>query len=225
MDAPTLLLISSNGIKVESDIFELETSIIKIGRDSTADLRIPDLYISRLQAEIYYEHEKWFIRDIQSKNGTFVNDVKIGMDPVQLKDGDKISFSGKILYLYQEEEFESIETKTMAVKTDPFGIIMDKDSEEVYVDGIKITPRFSQLEWNFLSVLMEEPGKIRTYKELAQKMFNIKEDFFDVEGNKKYLQSTKSDISKKLHNNGITREVIKSRSNKGYQLVPKDTRN
>ena len=225
MDAPTLLLKSSNGIKVDSDLFELESSIIKIGRDSTADLRIPDPFISRLQAEIYYEHEKWFIRDIQSKNGTFVNNVKIGSDPVQLKHGDTISFARKIEFLYQEEALESIETKTMAVKDDPFGIIMDKDSEEVYVDGIKITPRLSQQEWDFLSVLMEEPGKICTYKELAKKVFNISEDYFDVEGCKKYLQSTKGDINKKLHNQGINREVVKSRSGKGYQLVPKDTDN
>lgn len=223
MDEPILFLKNNGGIKVDSSLFILDNPIIKIGRDSTADLRIPDPFISRLQAEIYYEHEKWYIRDLQSKNGSFVNDKKIGAEPVQLKHGDTISFSRKIDYLFQSENLDSDGTRSMVVSSSPYGIEMVEKSEDVLVDGIKINPRLGPQEWLFLSLLMKEPDRIHTYKELAQEMFMIAEDIFAITPYIKSLQTIKNDICKKFRKQGIIREVIKSRNGVGYQLVEKDS--
>ena len=222
MDAPILLLKNSSGVKVPCDFFMLEESIVKIGRDSTADLRIPDPFVSRLQAEIYFEHEKWFIRDVQSKNGTFVNDVKIGAEPVQLNHGDTISFCKKYDFLYQEKNLDSNETKSMALPTAPYGIIMVEETEDVIVDGITINPRLGPREWEFLSILMSDPDRIHDYKEFGVKMCGEKEDIFVLDPVKKQMQIIKNDITKKFRKQGITREIIKSRSNVGYLLVKRD---
>ena len=223
MDAPVLLLKNNNGINVDSNFYILEDSIIKIGRDSSADLKIPDPFISRFQAEIYFENEKWFIRDPQSKNGTFVNGVKIGPDPVRLNHGDVICFCNKIEYLYQEEKVDLLDTRSMAIPVAPYGIIMNEKSEEVIVDGVRLNPRLGPVEWQFLSLLMREPDRIHTYKELAREMYNVEADIFAIEPYKKMLHTVKRDIVKKLEKQGITREVIKSRNSVGYQLVEKDS--
>ena len=225
MNSPILLLKSNNGIPIDSNLFILDTPIIKIGRDSSADLKLQDPFISRLQAEIYKEHEKWFIRDIQSKNGTFLNGNRIDENPIPLKQGDIISFSQKIEFLYQDQDIDSAETRSMIASLSPYGIEIIEKSEDVIVDGIKINPRLGPQEYKFLSLLLEKPEEIHTYKELAKRIFNITEDVFYDGDYKPYLQSYKNEIVRKFHKQGITREVIKSRSNVGYILVEKEKKN
>jgi len=99
---------------------------------------------------------------------------------------------------------------------------MNEKTEEVIVDGIKINPRLGQQEWKFLSLLYAEPDRIHTYKELAQQMYMVEEDIFALPTFTKSLQMIKNDIVRKFKKQGITREVIKSRSGVGYQLVEKD---
>ena len=225
MNSPILLLKSNNGIPIDSNLIILDTPIIKIGRDSSADLKLQDPFISRLQAEIYKEHEKWFIRDIQSKNGTFLNGNRIDENPIPLKQGDTISFSQKIEFLYQDQDIDSAETRSMIASLSPYGIEIIEKSEDVIVDGIKINPRLGPQEYKFLSLLLEKPEEIHTYKELAKRIFNITEDIFYDGDYKPYLQSYKNEIVRKFHKQGITREVIKSRSNGGYILVEKEKKN
>ena len=99
---------------------------------------------------------------------------------------------------------------------------MLEKTEDVIIDNIKINPRLGPQEWQFLSLLLEEPDRIHTYKELARAIYMIDEDIFAMEPYLKMLRSIKNDITKKLRKQGITRDVIKSRSGVGYQLVEKE---
>lgn len=67
---------------------------INIGRDSDwADLPVGMMFISRKHATIYKENGVWYIKDLNSKNGTFVNGTRIVSDrPFSLNDGYEISF-------------------------------------------------------------------------------------------------------------------------------------
>ncbi|MGD0900166.1 MAG: FHA domain-containing protein, partial [Thermoguttaceae bacterium] len=59
------------------------------GRDPGADVRIVDGRISRLHCEFReVERGKLFVRDLGSKNGTFVDGIRI--DQAFLKSGQKI---------------------------------------------------------------------------------------------------------------------------------------
>lgn len=222
MKEPVLLLKHNYGVTVESDSYPLVNSPVKVGRETTADLRIQDRFISRMQAVLYSENGKWFIRDDQSKNGTFVNDIRIGSGPVPLKNGDTISFCKKIEYVFQSDDPDSDETMIIADDFSRFGIELLEKSEDVIVDGVKLNPRLGPQEWKFLSLLLEDPDRIHTYKELSREIFRIEEDIFAAAPYLKMLQAIKNDISKKLRKQGITRSVIKSRSGVGYQLVEKD---
>ena len=67
---------------------------VNIGRDyNWADIKVDTVYVSRKHATIYKENEKWYIKDLNSKNGTFVNGTRIVSDrPFSLNDGYEISF-------------------------------------------------------------------------------------------------------------------------------------
>lgn len=60
-----------------------------IGRSSEA-LPLRDTTVSRRHAELTPDDGKWFLRDLDSANGTFVNGLKVAGDPVELSPGDQI---------------------------------------------------------------------------------------------------------------------------------------
>ncbi|MEX2530021.1 MAG: FHA domain-containing protein [Gemmatimonadota bacterium] len=68
-----------------------------IGRDPSADLRLDpdtDLAASKQHAELRREAGGWSVRDLGSRNGTFVNGVR-AEGPVRLEPGDVIRFGGQ----------------------------------------------------------------------------------------------------------------------------------
>ncbi|HEX9453743.1 MAG TPA: type VI secretion protein IcmF/TssM N-terminal domain-containing protein [Candidatus Binatia bacterium] len=68
---------------------------LRIGRQPDNHLRFDpkvDAAVSGYHAEIYRDGSSYFIKDLQSRNGTFVNSRKVDR-PVALKDGDTIQFS------------------------------------------------------------------------------------------------------------------------------------
>lgn len=62
----------------------------RIGRIESNDVIVEDLTVSRVHAEIYREGKHFFIRDLESTNGTFVNGKQISVR--RLSDGDIITF-------------------------------------------------------------------------------------------------------------------------------------
>ncbi|MHC5008219.1 MAG: ATP-binding protein [Planctomycetota bacterium] len=60
-----------------------------IGRSSEA-LPLTDTTVSRRHAELTPDDGRWFLRDLESSNGTFVNGERISGDRVELAPGDQI---------------------------------------------------------------------------------------------------------------------------------------
>lgn len=78
-----------------------------VGRDGTSDLslsRLPNArYVARRQASFFCSGGKWYIRDENSTNGTFLNQRQIpGGKPYPLNKGDFISFAGKETLIVQD---------------------------------------------------------------------------------------------------------------------------
>jgi len=62
-----------------------------VGRDPGCDIVIPDPYVSRRHARILYKDNKWYIEDLGSRNGTYVDGEDIrSKGAVELKMGISI---------------------------------------------------------------------------------------------------------------------------------------
>ena len=70
-----------------------------IGRSRKCDIYINNQYLSKEHARVFLEKGKFYIQDLGSTNGTYVNGNPLGTHPVKLKDNDKISF-GEISFLF-----------------------------------------------------------------------------------------------------------------------------
>ncbi len=84
----------------KGDSFErtFEGESIIIGRASTADLSLPDRFLSRQHTRIYKEGACFVVEDLGSRNGTLLNGVQISQ-PTPLKAGDEVRLSGNTLTL------------------------------------------------------------------------------------------------------------------------------
>ncbi len=78
-----------------------------IGRDeSIVTLTIHDDFISRVHAALVYENGAYFLRDMRSKNGTYLNNQRIDANTNvgPLSDGDCIKFGPVDFYYYKSEQ-------------------------------------------------------------------------------------------------------------------------
>jgi hypothetical protein len=69
-----------------------------IGRGPECELRVDDTYASQQHARLFAKNNSWFVEDLGSTNGTFVNDQKLAA-PAMLQPGDKVRVGQTIMEL------------------------------------------------------------------------------------------------------------------------------
>ncbi len=180
-----------------------------IGRKSSANLFISSASVSREHAVIEKRNDDYFIHDAGSTNGTLLNRKRIGGDPVKLYDDDVITINRDHEYVF------AMPGRTMPILDDlyAYGLEIDEMAYQIFVDGVEISP--DKRGYQLLSLLAEQPGKIYTYAEIAERIYP--EDR-DPESQRKRIQAAKNDLSKKLKTLGVGRILIKSKNGVGYQL-------
>lgn len=109
-----------------------------IGRDEGNDIVIDNLAVSGFHARIDKTGDNYILTDLQSTNGTFVNDKKIISHKLQHK--DKIIIGKHIIFfaLSQKEQAKLKEAeldKTMILDTAKQKELLAKQAEEKGVDG------------------------------------------------------------------------------------------
>jgi serine phosphatase RsbU (regulator of sigma subunit)/pSer/pThr/pTyr-binding forkhead associated (FHA) protein len=81
----------------------LTTDRLVIGRSPDCGLVIPISAVSREHAQIMFLNNQWFVKDLKSRNKTYVNDAEVNPDvPVRLKNGDRLVICENV-FLFTEE--------------------------------------------------------------------------------------------------------------------------
>lgn len=82
---PTSLLIHADG---RTNTYRLDGTTV-LGRAPECDLRLDDTYVSQQHARIFDKDGNWYVEDLGSTNGTFVNEQRLAA-PAMLVPGDTI---------------------------------------------------------------------------------------------------------------------------------------
>ncbi|MHB8895468.1 MAG: FHA domain-containing protein FhaB/FipA [Candidatus Geothermincolia bacterium] len=75
------------------------TDDVRVGRAANSNILIDDTYASQQHARIYSNEESYYVEDLGSTNGTYVNGRKISY-PLELRAGDRIKI-GKTVFEFR----------------------------------------------------------------------------------------------------------------------------
>jgi hypothetical protein len=97
----TILLIRAGGGR-EGEIITLGGDVLTIGRSPHSDLFLDDVTVSRHHARILHDENEFWVEDLNSLNGTYVNRKRI--ERHRLSDGDELQIGKfKLAFLEREE--------------------------------------------------------------------------------------------------------------------------
>jgi len=69
-----------------------------VGRGAECDLRLDDTFVSQEHARIFAKDGSWYVEDLGSTNGTFVNEQRLAA-PAMLTTGDRVRVGTTVLEL------------------------------------------------------------------------------------------------------------------------------
>jgi pSer/pThr/pTyr-binding forkhead associated (FHA) protein len=118
--------------------YPLEGATVRVGRDGLAELALPtDTKVSRIHAEFRSEKGQWVLADLGSRNGTTVNQRRIGDHP--LKNGDVIALGNTTLLFVDDDDPYATEAKTGTLATGPE--LTDREREVLALVATGLTDR------------------------------------------------------------------------------------
>lgn len=82
--APPIALVRDGKIS-----FHFTKSEVTIGRDLTCDATLEDKTVSTEHARLSFHHNQWWLEDMQSTNGTFLNEERVSA-PIVITTGDQL---------------------------------------------------------------------------------------------------------------------------------------
>ena len=91
----TLAVIDDRGGKAQT--YRLDGNV-QIGRGDACDIKLSDTYVSSNHARIYRREDAWFVEDLGSTNGTYLNQRRLTA-PAELRAGDKLRIGKTVLEL------------------------------------------------------------------------------------------------------------------------------
>jgi pSer/pThr/pTyr-binding forkhead associated (FHA) protein len=86
----------------ESETFQFTKPEIIIGRDPAHDISLNDKTVSTQHARLSYHHHQWWLEDLDSTNGTFLNEEPVST-PVVMASGDQVR-CGQVVFTITIEE-------------------------------------------------------------------------------------------------------------------------
>jgi hypothetical protein len=69
---------------------------LSIGRSDDADIRLDDTYVSQSHARLFGRNGSWFVEDLGSTNGTYLNQQRV-TSPSELHPGDTLKIGKSVL--------------------------------------------------------------------------------------------------------------------------------
>lgn len=146
-------------VKGESDssVFTFDAERCVIGKPPVATIQVLDPHVSRTHAEIVHLDGRHRLRDLESKNGTSVNGLPVGLESVPLHEGDRVELAHGSVVLRYHSGTSTITVLDPAHDRGAFRV--DDGSREVYSMGARIEPPLSRKEFDVLSLLWNNRGK------------------------------------------------------------------
>ncbi len=131
-----------------------------LGRGEECDIVLAERQVSRQHIRIYTEGDLFYIQDLDSKNGTWVNGQQL-KGSRELRDGDEVHVALAVRIRF----IGSGATSPLAADPPPFlsgRLRLDPDARRVFVRGEELDPPLSLPQYRLIELLFVNAGRICT---------------------------------------------------------------
>ncbi len=137
-----------------------------LGRDDTCDIVLPERQVSRQHIRIYKDKDRFFLTDLESRNGTWVNGEKL--------EGTREIFDGDEIHVALAIRMQFIGSGATAPL--PFELPqniggrlrLDREARRVFIKDAEIDPPLSLPQYRLLELLYNNGGRICTRDEVVE---------------------------------------------------------
>ena len=151
------------GGKKEHQSFDVKSETIYIGRDPENDIQIDDKYISRRHLKLQRKGNQYFIQDLNTKNGTFVNGKQINPNnPFALGEGHTIVIGMSVICL---DEGSSEDVLALLDSIRP--VRSARDDRPIYFKDRMFTPKHNM---DFIKKVSEALLASSSSREISEKI-------------------------------------------------------
>ena len=169
MSIPNATLVSEKGLPDAGPIL-LVQGVSVFGKSPTVDVNVDNEYVSRRHLQIRCQDMVFFITDLDSTNGTFLNGERLSpQEERRLRDQDLIGLAGdQVVFRFLDPVTTiNINPATRGIAQSDTELIVDSGSRDVWVRGTKLTPGLSKKEFDVLELLYLERGNAVSRDEIA----------------------------------------------------------
>src|ERR1051325_10104125 len=163
---PRLAAISG---KLKGAVFAIDDDALVIGRETAANLCLADASVSRRHSKIDKKDQGFVITDLESLNGTFINDVPIKTR--LLEHGDRVRI-GESQFLFLTHEGEAT-SKSSDVRLDEAQVATGSTVQIRFDDAVYLMARD-------LSILLKVSTTINSIRGLDDLLERLLELLFEV---------------------------------------------
>ena len=165
-ESAAALLIVEKGIE-EASVIPLDQRSYLIGNLPDADIRLANPFVSRRHAQIQADKGRYKVSDLGSKNGTYVNGVRLTEQERWLNSGDVIEFGRDQVVLRFQAWTTTLTFPGAHAKVEASDFVVDGKSWEVWVQELILEPRLSRKEFDVLDLLYRRKGEVCSKDDIA----------------------------------------------------------
>ena len=137
---------------------------VLLGRSEECDVVLSARAVSRHHAQIVQTNTGYLLRDLDSKNGTFVNGQEVGGD-YPLQDGDEIQIALATRLLFVGAGATT--PLGVAPALQPAGLLLDTAERRVWIDNREIDPPLSPAQFALLQLLYQSGERVVSREEIV----------------------------------------------------------
>jgi hypothetical protein len=145
--------------------FEMHKDSVIIGRGDECDITIHERQISRQHIRVYKQDDQYFVEDLESKNGTWLNGTQM-KGVRRLYDGDEVHLALAVrLQFIGSGATAPLTHDAPAVLTSRIRI--DPMARRIFVGNTEINPPLSPPQYRLVELLFNNTGRICTRDEVV----------------------------------------------------------
>ena len=137
-----------------------------LGRAQDCDIVLPERQISRYHARIEQDDSGYLLRDLGSKNGTYVNGEAVRGQPYRLRDGDEIELAAVLQMGFVAGEATLPLAEAGVQRRDQLQV--NASARQVSFGRSVLDPPLSPAQFALLEALIDADGDVVTREEIIE---------------------------------------------------------